>query len=187
MLVTSLAKAGQGNEYKSFADIKVVDGIVSGPDVLQTVNKVLDNLYLIQKGSSSDNQTYLDKLQSYVAGEKVEQAALVNAISVLGETEEKKALVPLIAILSKTSDIVVGNACIIALGRLKDPQAMPAIIDFLERKPPLIRRQGIMAARMIASKLAAEWLFVMAYGYDDPLVRKEAMEALAHVEEQLMK
>jgi hypothetical protein len=185
MLVASLIQ--NKSEHRSFADIKILDGSVSGQEILVAINKVLKNLYLIHSGSSADNQVYLDKLQSRLAGEKIEQGELINAISVLGETQEKMALEPLIKLLSSTNDLVLGNACLIALSRLAAPEAMPAIIDFVERKPPLIRRQGIIAARSIANKLAAEWLLVMAYGHEDPLVRKEAMDALWEVEEKLAK
>lgn len=186
MLVATLHKI-PGGEYRSFADIKVIEGSVSGQDVLQGINNLLQNLYLIQKGSRADNQLYLDKIHAYLTGASVPHGELINAISVLGETREHKAAEPLIRLLSGTKDIVLGNACLIALSRLAAPEAMQAIIDFVELKPPLIRRQGIMAARVIASKLAAEWLLVMAYGHDDPLVRQEALEALIEVEKKLSK
>lgn len=184
MLVATLHKT-LGGEYRSFADIKVTEGSISGQDVLEGINKLLLNLYLIQKGSRADNQLYLDKIHAYLTGESVPHGELINAISVLGETKEHKAVEPLIKLLSGTQDIVLGNACVIALTRLAAPESMQAIIDFVELKPPLIRRQGIMAARAIASKLAAEWLLVMAYGHDDPIVRQEALEALIEVEKKL--
>ncbi|HXW60295.1 MAG TPA: hypothetical protein VEK06_02035, partial [Myxococcota bacterium] len=60
--------------------------------------------------------------------------------------------------------------------------AMEAIIEFAERKPPYIRRQAIIAAHKVASPLAMHWLLVMAYGHEDEVVRKEALQAFLEVE-----
>lgn len=185
LLMAVLQKNSHDDEYRAFADIAVEQGITSGSFVQDGINKALYNLYLIQRGSRAQNQDYIRLIESYLAGNAIDQASLVTAILVLGETQEKAGLGPMIALIQATNDLVIGNACLVALAKLKDPQAMPAIIEFVERKPPLIRRQGVMAAKQIASKLAAEWLLVMAYGYDDPVVREEALEALAYVEEKL--
>ena len=185
LLLAVLEKAFSHDEYRVFADISVEQGITSGSFVQDGINRALHNLYLINQGSRAQNQDYIRLIESYLAGNAVDQASLVTAVLVLGETQDKAALGPILALIRTTRSLVIGNACLVALAKLKDPQAMPAIIEFVERKPPLIRRQGIMAAKQIASKLAAEWLLVMAYGYDDPMVREEAQEALLHVEEKL--
>lgn len=170
---------------KAFADIKVIDGRISGQDVSDSVNKVLYNLYQLKSGIATDNQEFLKKVEQAANDEAVSAGELINAINVLGEAREEKAIAHLIKLLEKTDNLAVGNACLIALGDLGSDLAVPAIIDFVERKPPIIRRQAIIAARKIGNKAAAEWLLVMAYGHEDPIVRKEAHAALNEVEEKL--
>lgn len=170
---------------KAFADIKVIDGRISGKDVSASVAKVLQNLYHHRSGIMGDSTDYLTKIERAVSGENPAAEELINAISIMGEAREKKAVEPLISLLGKTESLSIGNACLVALGELEDKRAMSAIIDFTERKPPIIRRQAIIAARKIASQEAAEWLLVMAYGYDDPVVRSEALVALGDVETKL--
>ncbi len=131
-----------------------------------------------------------DELAQVVAvnnGATMDRNELLNAISVLGDNKEKAASSQISQLMLTTNDLAVGNACISALSDINMPGAMNAIIDFVERKPSIIRRQAIIAARKIGDQSAAEWLLVMAYGHDDPQVRKEALAALEEVEEKLGK
>lgn len=173
------------SSIKAFADIMVKDGRIDGHEVSEGITRLLENIYNLRSGGPSDNQGFLKKIEQAANGESVAPGELINAINVLGEIREQQAIRPLIELLGKTDNLAVGNACLIALGELGSASSIPAIIEFVERKPPIIRRQAIIAARKIASKAAAEWLLVMAYGYDDPIVRKEALAALTEVEEKL--
>lgn len=172
-------------DFKAYADIDMVDGMVRGGDISEAIGKVLQNLYQLHSGRHVDNDMYLKKIELAAKGESIDYEELMTAISVLGYAEEKKAAPFFITLLSQTKDLAMGNACLIALSDMASEEAMPAIIEFVERKPSIIRRQGIIAAQRIASKLAAEWLLVMAYGHDDPMVRNEALVALKHVEAKL--
>jgi predicted protein tyrosine phosphatase len=127
----------------------------------------------------------LAKITAVNDGAKMERTELLNAISVIGDKKEKGASGQIAKLMLTTNDLAVGNACISALSDINEPEAMDAIINFVERKPAIIRRQAIIAARKIANQTAAEWLLVMAYGHDDAMVRKEASEALEVVEEKL--
>ncbi len=118
-------------------------------------------------------------------GQKVNRTELLDAIIELGEDKEHKAAEPLMTLMKTTKDLAIGNACLSALSELNHPKIMEAIIDFVERKPAIVRRQAILAARKIANKTAAEWLLVMAYGHEDATVRREAQLALDEVEKKL--
>jgi hypothetical protein len=185
LMMVALSNGNNQSEYSSFAEINLTDGNVSFTDIKKLLVKLLKNIYLMRQGKRVEDYVYLDDINAYLAGGEIREAQLINAISVLGETESQKAVDPIINVLANTHDIAVGNACMMALGRLKDPKGMQAIIDYTERKPSLVRRQGIMAAREIGTKLALEWLLVMAYGHEDATVRKEALEALSEVEKKL--
>jgi hypothetical protein len=175
----------QIRDFKAYSDIDIVDGLVRGSDIGEAINKVLQNIYQLHRGLHVDNDLYLKKIEQAAKGQSIDHEELMAAIFVLGYAEEKKATPFLITLLANTSDLAMGNACLIALSDMAAQEAMPAIIEFVERKPSIIRRQGIIAAKRIASKLAAEWLLVMAYGHDDPMVRHEALVALKHVEAKL--
>lgn len=185
LLTGRLSELADHEEIKSFVDIKIVDGNIVGHDVAAALAKLLQNLYSSKMGIVVDNTVFIERINQGVAGEKIDSGELINAISVVGDAKDPKAIEPLINLLRTTTDLSVGNACIIALGQLRAEDAMQPIMDFVERKPAVIRRQAIIAAKEIASKLAAEWLLVMAYGYDDEQVRKEAREALVDVEQAL--
>lgn len=186
LLMANLSFAGDGaRELKSFADIKTVEGSVSGTEISYSMDKVLDNLFQLYKGIAADHAVYLNRIEGALKGENVDRDDLLTAIGVLGEAKETKAINNLIALLEKTDDLALGNAIVIALGEMKAAEGMEAIINFAERKPPLIRRQSIIAASRIASKLSAEWLLVMAYGYDDETTRNEAWTAFVHAMDKL--
>ena len=169
-------------EYKSFADVKMIDGVIYGADLSAAVDRLLQDLYQRHRGIFEEQDKYLSRIQASLKGETVEKGELLNAIAIVGDTEYEKALEPLMDLLLKTKDFAIGNACLVALTSLAKEESMQSVIDYAEGKPAFIRRQAIIAARRIGSKLAMEWLLVMAYGYDDPVVRKEAMDAFLAVE-----
>lgn len=186
MVVATLSPGTpSGREHRSFTQIELTKGSMSGKDVSHAIQKVLTSLFQLQRGLAADHQIYIDRINASLAGEDVDQMALTHAISAVADSRSKEGIEALIRLLSSTKDVAVGNACLIALADIDAKDAMPAIIDFVERKPAIIRRQGIIAARRLATKLSAEWLLVMAYGHDDPIVRKEAREALEEVEQKL--
>ncbi len=187
LLAAALSKDNEnlGSSTKAFADIKIEDGRISGSEVSSSVIKVLQNLYQLRTGAREDSNEYLKKLEQSTSGENLGPGELINAVTVLSEMHEKRAEPLLIKLLEQTDSLSIGNSCIVALGDLQSVPGMTAIINFVERKPPILRRQAIIAARKIASKEAAEWLLVMAYGHDDPVVRDEAKAALQEVETKL--
>jgi HEAT repeat protein len=71
------------------------------------------------------------------------------------------------------------SAALQALALLSDPDAVPAIIDYSERQPAIVRRQCIDAVKATDSPLAAAWLFVLSTGHPDLDVQAHARAALA--------
>lgn len=132
-----------------------------------------------------DNQTYKQQVADALELGSKPSRELIHAVTVLGDSKDTSASDLLIKLLRSTDDIALGNACMQALGELGATNALSAIFDFVELKPPVIRRQAIIVARKLATREAAEWLFVMSRGYDDLVTQKEASEALAEVESKL--
>lgn len=168
-------------EFSAFASIDVRNGLdVTG--LRLALAKAFQDLKLMSKNDPVDAKTLVEIVERASRGEKIESPVLINAVARLGGTHDKEFAVSLKKLITTTEDLAVGNACIMALGQIGDQESMEAIINYAERKAPLVRRQAIIAARSIASPLAAQWLFVMAYGHEDPTVRKEALAALKEVE-----
>lgn len=133
-----------------------------------------------------DDQDYLTLIKKASEGDVISPEILTNALKIVSKKKEKDSLSFVINLLGSTDNLAVANSCLMTLAALKDVSALPAIIDFAQSKPALIRRQAIIAARQLPSKLCAEWLVVMAYGHDDALVRKEAHLSLLEVEKYLL-
>lgn len=180
---TVLLVGSIGQDQRAFANIKVEKGESSGQFITEALEKVLAQLYQQQKGQKASKKD-VEKITAGLKGE-IGAAELLQAISSAGLSKDMNAVKPLTELLLSTSDISLANAALSTLGTLKAQEAMPAIIDFMERKPAVIRRQGIMVAQKIGSKLAMEWLLVMAYGHEDEIVRREALAAFTELERQL--
>lgn len=172
--------------YNSMVGLTLANGTITGEDLSSAISKCLQNLYRSMSGlSEEEKEQYRTRIRESLSNEQIDPSQLANMITILGDIEDKQSVSILIELLKKTDDLIVGNACIVALSRLGAADAMPAIIAFSERKPPLIRRQAILAAKHLTSMLSAEWLFVMAHGYDDPVVRQEALAAFDYVAQRL--
>jgi hypothetical protein len=188
ILMTALLSRPQDNierTYQAWVDVPLIDGELRKDEFLKSLSSILNSLYRLRMKGAVNNDEYIEKIKAKLKGDKISQTDLLNAIAILQEVKDKKSLDSMIELLKSTDDLLVGNALIMALGDIGEEEGMPAIIEFVERKPAIIRRQAIIAARNIASKLAAEWLLVMAYGHDDPVVKQEAWQALLEVEKKL--
>ncbi len=131
------------------------------------------------------NSSLINKMIEVNKGASISRSELMEIISALGESKEKMAAQQIAKLMLGTNDLAVGNACIMALSEINAPETMTSIIEFVENKPLILRRQGIIAARKIADKTAAGWLLANAYGHEDPVVRKEALAAFLEVDEKL--
>lgn len=170
---------------KHYANIDLSSKNIEKQSFEKALEALLSKIYNDFYADEPNNINYLDIIKDYkniVDGDKNE---LVNAASLAGEHKNKQAIPYLIEILHTTNDIALANACMISLGELQAKEAMEGIIEFSLKKPPIIKRQAIIAAKKIASKLALDWLFVMAYGYNDFSVNQEAYEAFLEVEKKL--
>lgn len=132
------------------------------------------------------NSALINKIIEVNNGASISRTELMEIVSALGESKEQIAASQISKLMLGTNDLAVGNACIMALSEIKAPETMLSIINFVENKPVILRRQGIIAARKIADKTAAGWLLANAYGHEDVTVRKEALDALQEVEAKLV-
>lgn len=175
---------GEQIEQAAFAHIDIAHN--SGQALKKAIVQSLQDISRLSSGMGVDSSHFLGLIDKANAGEQLVEAELLNAIAVLGRKGEQKAVAPLIQLLSQTQDLSIGNACLIALGEFADEKSLNAVITFSERKPPIIRRQAIIAVQRIGGQLAAEWLYVMAHGHEDPAVRNDALTAFKQVEARLV-
>jgi len=140
---------------------------------------------LVNTNKSQEDSHYVQKIKEASEAKFINPELLTNALRLAGKKQDQQSVSYIIKLLGSTDNLGIAHACLTALAQLKDASSLPAIIDFAENKPALIRRQAIVAVRQMPSQLSAEWLVVMAYGHDDPTVRKEALEGLREVEKYL--
>ena len=180
LLVGSLNRKEQ--EQMAFAEIALGD--IANKKALSAAFIFLRQQLVGHNNKADFN--YLALIKEASEGEEVSPQILSNALILAGEKKDKNSLPHVINLLGITDNLAVANACLMVLAALKDVSALPAIIDFAQGKPALIRKQAIIAARQLPCELCAQWLVVMAYGHDDPLVRKEAHLGLLEVEKYLL-
>lgn len=101
-------------------------------------------------------------------------------VELLARRHHPAALPPLLERL-KTDDLGVLRHTIGQLVELKDPKAVPAIIDTSRAKNPVVQREIVFAIAAIGGDEAEAYLDVVASGHDDPLVRSSAEKALAEL------
>ena len=127
---------------KSFADKNVNELI----NILKTGNNVARinaSKELVKKGTSIENQ--LLKLL-----ETEEDKVKMSIIWILGEWGKKKYLTHLISFLGNDHDIA--RRAIVALGKIRDPRAIPHLVKKLQAKSRYIRTDTVYSLGKIAGR-----------------------------------
>ena len=99
------------------------------------------------------------------------------AMKVLADRKNPAAVPPLLEQL-KSDDLDVVRSAIGALVELKDPRAVPAMIDASHARDNLFQREVVFALGAIGGEEAQAYLFTMAQGHDEPVIRASAQQAL---------
>jgi hypothetical protein len=99
------------------------------------------------------------------------------AVRLLAERKNPAALEPLLAELPRADDDALRRVMglLVALG---DPRAAGPLIEATKRKDPVLQREVVFALSAIGGEDAEAWLYTVAQGHDDPLVRASAQQAL---------
>ena len=107
----------------------------------------------------------------------------LQAIRILGARADANATAALAAVLAQP-DLDLASAALGALTRIGDPRAVDAVIDYAERKPPIVRKQAIEAVRAMGTTRGMAWLFTLSTGHRHPDVQASAALALGDLEKQ---
>jgi hypothetical protein len=99
------------------------------------------------------------------------------AMKVLADRKHPAAVPPLLELL-KSEDLDVVRTAIGALVELKDPRAVPMMIDSSHARDNLFQREVVFALGAIGGDEAEAYLFTMAQGHDEPVIRASAQQAL---------
>jgi len=99
------------------------------------------------------------------------------AMKVLADRKNPAAVPPLLEQL-KSEDLDEVRAAIGALVELKDQRAVPAMIDASHARDNLFQREVVFALSAIGGEEAEAYLFTMAQGHDEPVIRASAQQAL---------
>jgi hypothetical protein len=99
------------------------------------------------------------------------------AVVLLARRGRPAALEPLLERLKARDQNDVRRAMGL-LVELKDPRAVPALIDVAERRNALVLREVIFALGAIGGDEAEAYLYTVSQGHDDALIRASAQQAL---------
>lgn len=89
-----------------------------------------------------------------------------------------KAVLPTLLERLKTDDVDEIRRITGLLVELRDPGAVPALIEASHAKNVIVQREIVFALGAIGGEEAEAYLYVVAQGHDDPLVRASAEQAL---------
>ncbi len=99
------------------------------------------------------------------------------AVTLLARRQNPAALKPLLDRLS-TEDLTEIRRVMGLLIELKDPKAVPALIDVSRARDNMVQREVVFALGAIGGDEAEAYLWSVAQGHDDPVVRASAEQAL---------
>lgn len=153
---------GTGPEDRREATVRAVEGVLD--DIAAEAGALV-------KASNQKDEALITALGSK------DPRTRTFATKVLAERKNPAAVPPLLELL-KGEDLDVVRGAIGALVELKDPRAVPAIIDACHARDNLFQRDVVFALGAIGGDEAEAYLFTMAQGHDEPVIRSSAQQAL---------
>lgn len=154
--------AGPGPEDRREATVHAVEGVLD--DI------AAETAALLKASAMKD-----DELVKALGSE--DKRARSYAVKVLSDRKNPAAVPPLLEQL-KDDDLDVVRVAIGALVELKDLRAVPAMIDASHARDNLFQREVVFALSAIGGEEAEAYLFTMAQGHDEPVIRASAQQAL---------
>ena len=109
-----------------------------------------------------------------------EEGVRLNAIASLVELEVLAAVAPLITVVGSDLSALVQRDAVDALGRLGDPSAVPALVDYVESRPSKPPLNAIWALGALQSGSSLE-LLAKLRKHPDPYVSWNAKRALRNL------
>lgn len=103
------------------------------------------------------------------------------AIAQLGERRAPEAVDALGALLTDERAVDEALRVVGALVSIGDERAVAPLIELTRRKPPGFVRQIVFAVASIGGGLAEGFLVTLASGHSDPIVQRDASDALAEL------
>lgn len=100
------------------------------------------------------------------------------AISRLGERRSKAAVDPLCRVLTQEKESALVLNAIGSLAAIRDPRAVPALIELGHQKDPGFVLQVVYAIGAIGGRTAEAYLVTLASGHPSEVVQRGASEAL---------
>lgn len=165
------AKTAASNQIE---DIQEATGIA-----LEQVLKrlVAESKAMIDLSSASD-RTLLERAASSDA------AVQSAAVTLLARKRNSAALKPLLRRLEGSNDPSDIRRTMGLLIELKDPDAVPALIDVSRARDNIVQREVVFALGAIGGDEAEAYLWSVAQGHDDPVIRASAEQALKELKDR---
>lgn len=136
---------------------------------------------LLQAHSAREQPS--ERLLAWIGDAEMNAERKLQAIRVLGARGDATATMALVDMLGQP-DVALASAALGSLTRIGDPRAVDAVIEYAERKPPVVRKQAIEAIRTMGTFRGMAWLFTLSTGHRHPEVRASAALALTELEKK---
>jgi len=157
-----VALKGAGPEDRREAMVHAVEGVLE--DIAAEAGALV-------KASSQKDDVLVKALES------TDARVRGYAVKVLAERRHPAAVPPLLEQL-KAEDLDLVRGAIGALVELRDPRAVPVMIDACHARDNLFQREVVFALGAIGGDEAEAYLYTMAQGHDEPVIRASAQQAL---------
>ncbi len=153
---------GNGPEDRREATVHAVEGVL---------DDIAAEAAALVKATNQKDDELVKGLESTDARTRV------FAMKVLAD-RRNPAAVPALLEQLKSENLDVVRGAIGSLVELKDPRAVPVMIDASHARDNLFQREVVFALGSIGGDEAQAYLFTMAQGHDEPVVRASAQQAL---------
>lgn len=157
-----VALKGPGPEDRREATVHAVEGVLE--DIAAEAGALV-------KASNQKDEELVKGLAS------TDLRTRTFAMKVLAD-RKNPAAVPALLEQLKSEDLDVVRAAIGSLVELKDVRAVPVMIDASHARDNLFQREVVFALGSIGGEEAEAYLFTMAQGHDEPVIRASAQQAL---------
>ncbi len=161
----STAKTAASNHIE---DIQEAAGVALEQVLMRLV---VESKSMIELSSASDS-TLIEKAAS------TDPAVQSAAVTLLARKHHPAALKPLLARLESSNDASAIRRTMGLLVELKNPDAVPALIEVSRARDNIVQREVVFALGAIGGDEAEAYLWSVAQGHDDPLIRASATQAL---------
>lgn len=163
----------------------VVEGLISEPEegvVERLIESLRDGSNAGRRNSATEalvriGESTIAPIVS-VLSDETDPDVRLSLINLLGDLRNDQGFVTLQSLLRQESDVNLASAAATSLGRYRRPEALPALIEALERDEPWLRFHVIEALGEIGDRTALPAILPL---YSESSLKKPVLEAIGRI------